>query len=77
MRRILTAAALIPVAAYAVLWAGPWVFRAILAAVACLCYREYDAISAGFGFGVFPTSSVSTSQAGAVAIGVSAGVSQA
>jgi len=51
MRRILTAAALIPIAAYAVLWANPWVFLAILAAVACLCYREYDAISVGFGFG--------------------------
>jgi phosphatidate cytidylyltransferase len=51
MKRILTAAALIPIAAYAVLWAGPWVFLVILAAVACLCYREYDTIAAGFGFG--------------------------
>jgi len=51
MKRILTAAALIPIAAYAVFWAGPWVFLAILGAVACLCYREYDAIAAGLGFG--------------------------
>jgi phosphatidate cytidylyltransferase len=51
MKRILTAAALIPIAAYAVLWAGPWVFLAILAAVACLCYYEYNGVAAGFGFG--------------------------
>jgi len=51
MKRILTAAALIPIAAYAVFWAGEWAFLAVLAAVACLCYREFDAISAGFGFG--------------------------
>ncbi len=51
MKRVLTAAALIPIAVYAVFWAGQWVFLAILGAVACLCYREYDGIAAGFGFG--------------------------
>jgi phosphatidate cytidylyltransferase len=51
MKRILTAAALIPIAAYAVFWAGPWTFLAILGTVACLCYREYDGIAAGFGSG--------------------------
>ncbi len=51
MKRILTAAALVPIAAYAVFWAGPWVFLAILGVVACLCYREYDGIAAGYGFG--------------------------
>ena len=51
MKRILTAAALIPVAVYAVFWADPWVFLAVLATVACLCYREYDGIAAGYGFG--------------------------
>jgi phosphatidate cytidylyltransferase len=51
MKRILTAAALIPIVFYAVFWAGPWMFLAILAAVACLSYREYDGIAASFGFG--------------------------
>jgi phosphatidate cytidylyltransferase len=51
MKRILTAAALIPIAAYAVFWAGPRMFLAVLAAVACLSYWEYDGIAAGFGFG--------------------------
>ena len=51
MKRVLTAAALVPIAAYAVLWANSWIFLAILASVACLCYREYDGIAAGFGFG--------------------------
>ncbi len=51
MKRILTAAALIPIVAYAVLWAGPWIFLAVLGTVACLCYREFDGIAAGFGFG--------------------------
>ena len=51
MKRILTAAALVPIVAYAVLWANFWVFLAVLAAVACLCYREYAAIAADYGFG--------------------------
>jgi phosphatidate cytidylyltransferase len=51
MKRFLTAAALIPVAVYAVLWANFWVFFAILAAVAVLCYREYNLIAADYGFG--------------------------
>lgn len=51
MKRILTAAALIPVAAYAVFWAGPWAFLAVLGTIACLCYYEYDGIAAGYGFG--------------------------
>jgi phosphatidate cytidylyltransferase len=51
MTRILTAAALIPIAAYAVFWANHWVFVAVVAAVACLCYREYATIAASSGFG--------------------------
>jgi phosphatidate cytidylyltransferase len=51
MKRVLTALALIPIVVWVVLWADPWVFLAVLAAVACLCYREYDAIAAGYGFG--------------------------
>ena len=51
MKRILTAAALIPLIAYVVLAANFWIFLGVLAAVAVLCYREYDAIAAAYGFG--------------------------
>ena len=51
MKRILTALALIPIIVWVVLFAGFWPFFAVLAIVACLCYREYDGIAAGFGFG--------------------------
>src|ERR1017187_5919332 len=51
MKRILTALVLIPTVVYTVLWADYWVFLAVLAAVALLCYREYDAVAAGYGFG--------------------------
>jgi phosphatidate cytidylyltransferase len=51
MRRVLTAAVLIPVVVYVVLAANDWVFFAVLAAVASLCYREYEAIAAGYGWG--------------------------
>ena len=46
MKRVLTALALIPIVVYVVLWANVWIFLAVLFAVACLCYREYDAIAA-------------------------------
>jgi phosphatidate cytidylyltransferase len=51
MKRILTALALIPLVVYVVLWANPWIFLAVLFAVAFLCYREYDGIAAAYGFG--------------------------
>jgi len=51
MKRVLTALALIPIVAWVVLWANSWIFLAVLCAVACLCYREYNDIAAGFGFG--------------------------
>ncbi len=51
MKRVLTALALIPIVAWVVLWAEPWIFLAVLVAVACLCYREYNDIAAGYGFG--------------------------
>jgi len=51
MKRVLTALALIPIVAWVVLWAEPWIFLAVLAGVACLCYREYNDIAAGYGFG--------------------------
>lgn len=51
MKRVLTALALIPVVVYVILWAKWWVFSAVLIAVACLTYREYDKIAADYGFG--------------------------
>ncbi len=51
MRRLLTAGALIPFIVYVVLFAPPWLFLAVVAAVAVLCYREYDSIAGSYGFG--------------------------
>jgi phosphatidate cytidylyltransferase len=51
MRRILTAALLVPIVVYVVLWANFWIFLAVLVTVAVLCYREYNGVSAGYGFG--------------------------
>jgi phosphatidate cytidylyltransferase len=51
MRRVFTAAILIPIVVYIVLWSNFWVFVAVLAAVACLSYREYDSIATRYGFG--------------------------
>ena len=51
MKRILTALVLIPIVVYTVLWADYWIFLAVLSLVALLCYREYDAVAAGYGFG--------------------------
>lgn len=51
MKRVLTAIALIPFVVYVVLWANFWLFLAVLCLVACLCYREYDAIAANYGYG--------------------------
>ncbi|MGD0773674.1 MAG: phosphatidate cytidylyltransferase [Candidatus Solibacter sp.] len=51
MKRVLTALALMPIVVWVVLGANPWIFLAVLAAVACICYREYNEIAAGYGFG--------------------------
>ncbi len=51
MKRVLTAVALIPLIVYTVLFANFWFFLAVLAAVALLCYYEYDAVAASYGFG--------------------------
>lgn len=51
MKRVLTALALIPIVTWVVLLADPWIFLAVLVAAACLCYREYNDIAAGYGFG--------------------------
>jgi phosphatidate cytidylyltransferase len=51
MKRILTALVLIPLVAWVVLWANFWIFLAVLAGVACLCWHEYNQIAGGYGFG--------------------------
>jgi len=51
MKRILTAAALIPIVVYVVLWANFWAFLAVLVTVAFLCYREFNDVAAAYGFG--------------------------
>ncbi|HTP36188.1 MAG TPA: phosphatidate cytidylyltransferase [Candidatus Acidoferrales bacterium] len=51
MKRVLTALVLIPVVTWVVLWANLWIFLAVLCTVACLCYREFDDIAGGYGFG--------------------------
>jgi len=51
MKRILTAAALIPIVVYVVLWADFWAFLAVLVVVALLCYREFDGVAEAYGFG--------------------------
>jgi phosphatidate cytidylyltransferase len=51
MKRALTAAALIPIVVYTVLFADFWIFLAVLTTVACLCYREYAGIATAYGFG--------------------------
>lgn len=51
MKRVLTAAALIPPVIAVVLFAPDWIFFAVVALVAVLCYYEYDAIAGKYGFG--------------------------
>jgi phosphatidate cytidylyltransferase len=51
MKRVLTAAALIPVIVWVVLFANAWIFRVVLAAAAVLSYYEFDGIAAAYGFG--------------------------
>lgn len=51
MKRVLTALALIPIVGWVVLAANPAIFLGVLVVVACLCYREYNDIAEGYGFG--------------------------
>jgi phosphatidate cytidylyltransferase len=51
MKRVLTAAALIPAVVCVVLWSNIWIFLAVLCSAAWLCWREYDSIAASYGFG--------------------------
>jgi phosphatidate cytidylyltransferase len=48
MKRILTALFLVPLGVYASLFAPWWVFAAIVALVACLCFIEYARITSSF-----------------------------
>jgi phosphatidate cytidylyltransferase len=51
MKRVLTAAALFPPVLATVFLANDWVFFAVVALVASICYYEYDSIAAAYGFG--------------------------
>jgi phosphatidate cytidylyltransferase len=51
MKRVLTAAALVPIVVYVVLWANFWAFLAVLVTVAFLCYREFNGVAEAYGFG--------------------------
>src|ERR1700722_2412111 len=51
MKRIVTAAALIPIVVYVVLGANYWVFAAVVTLAAILSYREYDSLARAYGFG--------------------------
>ncbi|HSB13361.1 MAG TPA: phosphatidate cytidylyltransferase [Bryobacteraceae bacterium] len=50
MRRIVTALVLIPTIAYVALLAPQWLFLAVVAIVALLCFHEYGSIVARHGF---------------------------
>ena len=45
MNRVLTGLALIAFALYAIFWANPWIFAAIVAMMAVGCYREFVTIA--------------------------------
>jgi phosphatidate cytidylyltransferase len=51
MKRVVTAAALIPIVVYVTLAANYWVFAAVVLLAAILSYREYESIAAAYGFG--------------------------
>jgi phosphatidate cytidylyltransferase len=53
MKRLLTAAVLVPIIVYVVLFANQWVFFAVLAAVALLCLKEYEGIAGAHGIESF------------------------
>ena len=51
MKRVLTAALLIPLVVYVVLWGPLAALYGVIAAVSLICYREYCGIAAAYGFG--------------------------
>src|SRR5579884_3810227 len=44
MKRVVTALILLPFIVWVILWANFWVFAAVLAAIALLCFYEYEGI---------------------------------
>ncbi len=51
MKRVLTAATLLPIVLYVVLWSPNLVVLAVTALVALLCFHEYSSIAAAYGAG--------------------------
>jgi phosphatidate cytidylyltransferase len=51
MKRVLTAAALVPPVIATIFFANDWLFFAVVALVTLICYHEYDSIAAAYGFG--------------------------
>jgi phosphatidate cytidylyltransferase len=49
MKRLLTAAVLVPLVLYVVLWSPYWAVLAVTALVALLCYHEYSGIALKYG----------------------------
>jgi len=50
MKRVLTALLLIPVVSYVIFLAPFWLFAAVVATIALICFYEYQAIAAAHGF---------------------------
>ena len=48
MKRVLTAFLLVPVGVYSALFAPWWIFAAVVAIVASLCFHEYATITGSF-----------------------------
>lgn len=51
MKRVLTAAALLPAVLYVVIWSPYWAVLAVTSLVALLCYHEYSGITVEYGAG--------------------------
>ncbi len=51
MKRILTAAVLIPLAVYLIVWSPWWAVAGVVALAACVSFHEYAGIAEKFGFG--------------------------
>ena len=51
MKRVLTALVLIPIVTWVALWASEWLFLAVAATVAFLCFYEYAGLVEGHGIG--------------------------
>ena len=73
MKRVLTAAALIPIVCYVVLWADYRIFLFVLAASACLTWRECREITLGRGGGDLSWQSLLSQAAGLILLLTAAG----